>query len=116
MSKIKIKEVVLGTHCWENCPHEEVKFLRNEHHHDFQIFVEAEVDHDDRDIEFIKLRIWLKKYIKANYNIEHEIIRFGSRSCEMISQEITDALIKDFGDKKWKVSVSEDGTYTGGEW
>jgi len=114
--KIKIREIILGTHCWKKCPFEIVSFLRNEHHHDFHIFIEAEVKHDDRDIEFIMLRIWLKKFIKFNYKIQDEIYRFGSRSCEMISKEIKEALIKDYGYKNWKVSVSEDNVYTGGEW
>ena len=114
--KIEIKEIVLGTHYWEDCPFDEVVFLRNEHHHDFTIFVSCDVEHNDRDIEFIMLRIWLKKFIKNTYMVDNEIVRFCGRSCEMISSEIKEALIKQYSDKNWKVSVSEDGIYKGGDW
>jgi 6-pyruvoyl-tetrahydropterin synthase len=115
-NKIEVKETVLGTHCWSNCPHEEVKFLQNEHHHDFTIRVSCEVEHDDRDIEFIMLRITIKKFIEEFYSIKNYIVRFGSRSCEMISNEIKDELIDRYGDKNWKVNVSEDEVYRGGNW
>jgi len=64
--KIQVKENVLGTHYWSKCPHKEVSFLKNEHHHDFWIRVECEVTHDDREIEFLMLRIWLQKHVIEN--------------------------------------------------
>lgn len=116
VNKIEIKETVLGTHSWSNCPFDEVDFLINEHHHDFTIRVSCEVGHDDRDIEFIMLRIELKKFISFTYPVRNYIIRFGGRSCEMISNEIKEHMIKKYGDKNWKVNVSEDEVYRGGDW
>ena len=120
VNKIEVKETVLGTHCWSNCPHEEVKFLQNEHHHDFTIRVSCEVTHDDRDIEFIMLRLVLKRFIweqYANENpVDYFLVRFGLRSCEIISNEIREHLINTYGDKNWKVNVSEDDVCRGGNW
>lgn len=114
--KIEIKDKFLGTHYWTGCPYKEVAFLKNEHHHDFYINICCEVKHNDRDIEFIMLRIWLIKFMNKFYLKENEIFRFSGRSCEMISEDIKKNLIKDFGDKNWKVSVSEDNNYKGGDW
>ena len=46
MARIKVKHVALGTHNWpgaeEHFP--EVGFLKHEHHHDFHIYVECDVE------------------------------------------------------------------------
>lgn len=115
-NKVEFKETVLGTHCWTNCPYEEVAFLKNEHHHDFTFTVSCDVEHNDRDLEFIMLRVALKKFMKGYYKIDNEIFRFGSRSCEMLSDEVCSFFEEEYGVRNWKVSVSEDGTYKGGKW
>jgi hypothetical protein len=114
--KIQIKESVLGTHYWKDCNTPSVLFLKNEHHHDFWFYVSCEVTHGDREIEFLTLRIWLKKYLLENYDTIGGIMRFGPRSCEMLSKELKQALIKQFSNKKWMVIVSEDNNHLGGEW
>ena len=92
--QIKIRDSFLGTHQWSGCPHKEVSFLKNEHAHDFIIEVQCNVSHSDRDLEFIKLRIFLKQFMKKKYKSKYEIIRFGEMSCEMISEDITKAFYK----------------------
>ena len=69
MARIKVKHVVLGTHNWPNADKyfPEVGFLKHEHHHDFHFYVECDVEHHDREIEFIMLRIDLMKIIEAEY-------------------------------------------------
>ncbi len=114
--KVEIKHTVLGTHKWSACPFDEVKFLRNEHHHDFTIRVETEVKHDDREIEFIKLRIELIKFLKSGYKTINEITRFNEKSCEQISNEIKQHLEVVYPTHDFKVNVSEDEVYRGGEW
>lgn len=111
--KIQVKHVVLGTHQWESCPLKEVEFLKHEHHHDFTIRVVTNVTHDNRMIEFIMLRISLMKILER-YPGKY-IKRFGNSSCEMLSREIAELLKIDYG-QDFKVSVSEDDTYMGGEW
>jgi hypothetical protein len=41
-----------GFHCWPDAP-DEVRFLRDPHRHEFHVRVWHEVNHDNRDIEFI---------------------------------------------------------------
>jgi len=41
-----------ATHCWPECPIEEVAFLRSPHRHVFHVQMKRDVAHDDRDVEF----------------------------------------------------------------
>ncbi len=116
MVKIKFKDTFLGTHYWTDCPHEEVDFLKNEHHHDFVVTVQCTVNHEDRDLEWIMLRCELKKFMRDNYHSDYEIIRFEGRSCETIAAEICTYFKTKYAKHNWKVSVSEDNIYEGGEW
>jgi len=70
-------------HCWPGCPHEDVSFLRDPHRHMFHIRMWVEVNHSDRDIEFIRLKREVTKYLKGRYNL-------GSTSCEMLAEELMD--------------------------
>ena len=116
MSKIKFKHTFLGTHSYSKCPFDEVGFLRNEHHHDFTIHVECSVIHDDRDLEWIMLRVELMEMVESSFEVNHKIVRFAERSCEMIAEEVKKYFVGKYGDRHWKVSVSEDETYIGGDW
>lgn len=116
MTKIKFKETVLGTHFYKNCPFKEVDFLKSEHHHDFTITVQTEVNHSNRDMEWIMLRIDLKKFLKLHYPVRDEIIRFAGRSCEQIAFDVESHFGKIHPNYNWKVSVTEDQIYTGGDW
>ena len=41
-----------GIHCWPDAP-EPVGFLRNHHHHLFVVYTQIDVNHDDRELEFL---------------------------------------------------------------
>ena len=114
--RIKVKEEVLGTHSWSTCPIDAVGFLKNEHHHNFQIHVECKVLHDNRELEFLTLRTHLKKIIAYCFPVRDGIVRFGDRSCEQISNEITKHLVQHYGERDWKVHVYEDNVQAGGKW
>ena len=79
---------------------EEVTFLGDRHRHNFGITVELEVNHDDRDKEFILLQRELKDYFKRNYG---EPAEFDSMSCEAIGRDILEAFDAE------SVKVDEDG-------
>ena len=121
-AQIKVKHIVLGTHNWPDVDKffPEVGFLQYEHHHDFHIYVECNVTHDDREIEFIVLRLELMKIIDNTYPGQY-IKKFGSSSCEMIGQVILEQLEKKYRKQKffkkvkrnWKVSVFEDNIQGG---
>lgn len=93
---------VEGTHCWPDCPLEEVVYLRSPHRHIFHIKAYAIVNHSDRDIEFIKLKHEITRYLSDKYydRLGLRVHRFGSRSCEMIAEE----LIEQFGLSKCEVN------------
>ena len=105
----------MGTHYWPEASGD-VAFLKHEHHHDFHIYVECDVKDNNRQIEFLRLRIYLKKLITYLYPVQNGIVRFQESSCEMISETIQKHLIKSYGNLNWKVYVSEDGIQTGGIW
>jgi hypothetical protein len=113
--KIEVKHTVLGTHRWTACPHKEVDFLRNEHLHDFTIRASCNVTHTDRQVEFILVRIRIIEYFEMNHARKDSIYRFGELSCEALSKRIEDHLKRAFH-KNFKVNVSEDETYRGGDW
>jgi hypothetical protein len=87
-------------HRWEGCPYEDVSFLRTPHRHIFHVEVKAEVKGNDREIEFIKMKRQVTRYI--NQTLTGRDI--GNMSCEMIAEDLlhTFPLL-------CEVSVFEDG-------
>lgn len=81
---------VEGTHRWEECPIEEVSYLRNDHRHMFHIKATKAVSHDDRDIEIIQLKHELRTYLGKYFKQESQLCVFGKMSCEMIAKELMD--------------------------
>ena len=106
--RIKVHHSILGTHNWPSAEavFPEVGFLKNEHHHDFHIWAECDVSHQDREIEFLLLRIEIMKILE-DYPGKY-IKKFGHRSCEMIAETIKNKLQATYGKRNWKVSVFED--------
>jgi hypothetical protein len=87
-------------HCWPHAP-ESVKFLRSQHRHEFHVKVTARTKHDNRDIEFITLKLQTDDAIKdmrTNWT--------GTASCEQMCVGIISRL-KDL--MIHSVEVSEDG-------
>jgi len=67
----------------------EVAFLADRHRHMFYFTVACKVTHSDRDKEFIMLKRDILEYInKEYYNISSRTCEFGSKSCEMLAEEI----------------------------
>ncbi|MCK5019409.1 MAG: hypothetical protein KAS32_20290, partial [Candidatus Peribacteraceae bacterium] len=58
---------VEGTHSWPACPYEEVAYLRDDHRHIFHIKAHMQVNHDDRDVEFIILKHQIQEYLHQKY-------------------------------------------------
>lgn len=87
-----------ATHNWPGCNIQEVEYLKYPHRHVFYIQAFAHVTHGDRDIEFIKLKHDITKYLETTYPDR----ALGARSCEMLAAE----LAQEFN--LHKVVVSED--------
>ena len=95
---------VEGLHRWEHCDVQETAYLVSAHRHVFKIVCWAKVRHDDRDIEFIKLKHDVQKWLHDKYwNDTMSLLNFGGMSCEAIATEI----LRQFS--LCKVLVSEDG-------
>lgn len=93
-----------GLHCWPECPHEEVYFLRFLHRHMFHFRCHKTVDHSNRSTEFIILKNQITKYLVDTYwDGKFNCCNFGHRSCEMIAEE----LCSEFN--LCQAEVSEDG-------
>lgn len=117
MTKIQIKEVFLGTHNWPSCDLPNVEFLKFEHHHQFEFLVQADVSHSDRAVEFLVLHAWVRDCILGCFPYPGNITRFGSMSCEQLSEFLMEKLNDYWGKEfNWQVSVSEDGQSRGGVW
>lgn len=96
--KIEVYCTVLfeALHNWPECPFEEVAYLRDPHRHIFHIKAYKQVNHDDRDVEFIMLKHDISFYLRSTYPGKN----IGAKSCEMLAQE----LILEFGLSRCEVS------------
>lgn len=88
----------LATGKWDD-----VSFLGYAHRHMFHFKVAIQVFHDDRDIEFIQFKRWLE----GLYN--EEVLELNHRSCEMISDELADAINVAYPGRIMEIEVAEDG-------
>ncbi len=80
----------------------DVSHLAAKHMHYFSIKVWVEVTHSNRDIEFIQLRRWLDKI----YGFK--TIDFGSKSCEMMCNDLFAQLLMKYPHSSFKIDISED--------
>lgn len=84
-----IKKIILttsfeATHHWPECPFEDVSFLKNEHRHIFHVIMKFNIAHNDRDIEFIRKKQEVNKFIQNNYSNRF----LGTTSCEDIAETL----------------------------
>jgi len=96
--EIFIKTSFAALHNWPACPFEEVRYLRRLHRHIFHVQAWFPVHHNNRDLEFIKVKQDINLWIRNKWE-DQELIGI---SCEMMAE----ALMNNFGCSK--VTVSED--------
>lgn len=77
-----------GIHCWPTCPFDEVAYLRDPHRHVFNITAFKDVNHDDRDVEFIMLKHSVAEFFKPYWDEQQKLYVFGAMSCEMIARKL----------------------------
>lgn len=96
--KIEVYCTILfeAIHNWPECPFEEVSYLRDPHRHIFYIKAYKQVNHDDRDVEFIMLKHDISFYLRQTYPAK----QLGATSCEMLALK----LVKEFDLSKCEVS------------
>lgn len=100
MKWIKVQTRFEGYHRWKDAP-EDVEFLRNTHRHIFHVKLQIEVEKNNRELEFIRVKDWLNEMLDR--------VAVGERSCEDLCELILKSTKDKYGDRKVKVEVSEDG-------
>lgn len=80
----------------------DVSFLGTPHRHIFHFRVGIQVFHNDRDIEFIQFKRWLERLYQGTLELDY-------KSCEMISDDLYEAIASRYPDRDVSISVSEDG-------
>ncbi|MCB8837018.1 hypothetical protein [Aurantimonas sp. VKM B-3413] len=92
----------VGIHCWPDAP-EGTHYLRHPHRHVFHFRVWIEVFHGDREVEFHAFLRW----IEGLY--DDGMLQLGSRSCEMLADELYASIAGAYGGREVWIEVSEDG-------
>jgi len=82
----------------------DVAFLGHPHRHMFHFKVAIEVEHNDRDIEFILF----KRELEALYNTGGTL-QLDFKSCEMIAEDLIGYISDKYPNRGITVEVSEDG-------
>ena len=81
----------------------DVSFLGSPHRHIFHFTVAIEVFHNDRDIEFIQFKRWLEKLYAGG------TLELNYKSCEMISDDLYEAIAHRYPNRDIEITVAEDG-------
>ena len=67
----------------------EAAFLADRHRHMFHFELHKQVNHDDRDVEFICFKRDVMNYLVDQYSDNYRrTLEFGAMSCEMIAKEL----------------------------
>jgi hypothetical protein len=83
----------------------DVSFLGYPHRHIFHFRVWINVQHDDRDIEFIQFKRWLESL----YNGQGSVLSLDYKSCEMMSEDLYQQISQKYPSREIWIEVSEDG-------
>jgi len=81
----------------------DVSFLASHHRHIFHFRVWIDVEHSDRDIEFIQFKRWLENL----YN--NRTLQLDHKSCEMMSDDLYAEISARYPDRAVWIEVAEDG-------
>ena len=85
-------------------------FLGSSHRHMFHIRATVPVQHDDRDVEFIRMKGEIRELLDQRFGREGSLPDMGATSCEMLGRYIALYLLAIYGAAAWaEVEVSEDG-------
>jgi len=83
----------------------DVSFLGYPHRHIFHFNIAIQVFHNDRDVEFIQF----KRLIEGLYSGDQGVLSLDYKSCEMISDDLYEAIASRYPNRDIEITVSEDG-------
>jgi hypothetical protein len=86
----------------------DVSFLANPHRHIFHFRVWIDVQHSDRDIEFIQFKRWLENLYSSSNN-NNSVLDLDFKSCEMLADDLYVQIAQRYPDRAVWIEVSEDG-------
>jgi hypothetical protein len=101
-----------GIHCFPAAATDEkfrtedcydVSFLSHPHRHIFHFRVWISVWHNDREIEFIQFKRWCENLYRD------ELLQLDNLSCEMIADELFEAIAQRYPSREVWIEVAEDG-------
>lgn len=95
-----------AVHNWPTCNIKAVKFLKNEHHHEFNVKVHIQQFHDARDIEYLVFQKYIDKIVIKMLKALKK-----KRSCEDMAKYINNKIKMDYPNRLVKVELNEDGYY-----
>ena len=87
----------------------DVSFLASPHRHIFHFRVWIDVFHNDRDIEFIQFKRWLKNLYSNNGIVSNPVLELDWKSCEMIADDLYVQIAARYPDRAVWIEVAEDG-------
>jgi hypothetical protein len=83
----------------------DVSFLGHPHRHVFHFTVRIQVEHNDRDIEFIQFKRWLENLYSSN----QAVLQLDYQSCEMLAEALIAKISERYPGRDMVVKVFEDG-------
>lgn len=98
-----LEDPKLATGGWDD-----VSFLGYPHRHIFHFRVWIEVFHEDRDIEFIQFKRWCQRLYQG-VDSSTPVLDLDYKSCEMMSDDLHQAIIEQYPGREVWIEVSEDG-------
>ena len=81
----------------------DVSFLGSPHRHIFHFRVDIQVEHSNRDIEFIQFKRWLEQLYSSG------VLELNYKSCEMMAEDLYVQIATRYPDRNIKIEISEDG-------
>ena len=81
----------------------DVSFLGSPHRHIFHFRVDIEVEHSNRDIEFIQFKRWLEQLYSSG------VLELNYKSCEMMAEDLYVQIATRYPERNIKIEISEDG-------
>ena len=90
-----------AVHCWPDAPNAQ-SFLRNPHRHMFEVEVNIQVFHNDREIEYLAFKDCLTVLLLT-------MPKPRTFSCEQYSDQIAEILNTQYKKRHVLISVREDG-------
>ena len=93
----------LATGGWDD-----VSFLGVPHRHIFHFRVWIDVEHNDRDIEFIQFKRWMER-LYQEVDSSTSVLQLDHKSCEMMADDLYVQIADKYPGRAVWIEVSEDG-------